>query len=275
MPQRLTIGVFARLTGLTPRALRLYAREGLLRPEVISSETGYRYYALEQARLAERIRLLRSVGLPLDEIRLVLDHAQAATEHRALLQHRRRIEAQMRASQAALETLTTLHVRDIDAYPVALKAVPEQPVLSLRRCTAISQIEAVRAHAFDELSGALHRLGLAATGPGFSASVSDGQYAPDEEIDLTARWAFDVCVPVAAVLEHHHVPSRVLPAGTVAYAVHTGPYQPLFQVYRKIAGWLVGQGLQHGGRTREIYTFGPPQSHEPEQFRTEVQFYLA
>lgn len=67
----LTIGKFGRLTGLTPKALRIYAREGLLQPEVVNPATGYRYYTQAQAQVAERIRLLRSIDMPLQDIRAI------------------------------------------------------------------------------------------------------------------------------------------------------------------------------------------------------------
>jgi len=73
----LPIGRFARVTGLTVRALRHYHELGLLEPARVDAETGYRLYALEQAEEAELIRRLRELGLPLGEIRAVLAGADA------------------------------------------------------------------------------------------------------------------------------------------------------------------------------------------------------
>jgi MerR HTH family regulatory protein len=69
MTQHLTVGTFGKLTGLTPKVLRLYEQEGFLQPEVVNAEMRYRYYTKEQARVAESIRLLRSIDVPLDDIR--------------------------------------------------------------------------------------------------------------------------------------------------------------------------------------------------------------
>ena len=46
--QLMTIGRFARLTGLTVKALRHYDELGLLRPAAVDPETGYRLYGAEQ-----------------------------------------------------------------------------------------------------------------------------------------------------------------------------------------------------------------------------------
>jgi hypothetical protein len=55
----LTIGEFARLSRLSPKALRLYDELGLLRPCRVDEWSGYRYYApsqLERARLVGWLR---------------------------------------------------------------------------------------------------------------------------------------------------------------------------------------------------------------------------
>lgn len=76
----LSSGDFARASGLSRKALRLYDELGLLRPASVDPYTGYRGYEpgqLEQARL---VAWLRRLGMPLAEIREVstLPSEQAA-----------------------------------------------------------------------------------------------------------------------------------------------------------------------------------------------------
>ncbi|MEU7029244.1 MerR family transcriptional regulator [Streptomyces sp. NPDC046275] len=68
MDALLTIGDFARATGLTPKALRRYDELGLLRPARVDPFSGYRYYAGEQVERARLVRWLRRIGMPLAEI---------------------------------------------------------------------------------------------------------------------------------------------------------------------------------------------------------------
>jgi len=56
MESLLPIGRFARLTGLTVKALRHYDEVGLLEPASVDPATGYRYYAARQCVRAEAIR---------------------------------------------------------------------------------------------------------------------------------------------------------------------------------------------------------------------------
>jgi protein phosphatase len=78
----MTSGAFARASGLSRKALRLYDELGLLRPARVDQDSGYRFYdpaQLEQARL---VAWLRRLGMPLATIRAVsmLPPARAAAE---------------------------------------------------------------------------------------------------------------------------------------------------------------------------------------------------
>jgi len=89
----LSIGRFARLTGLTVGALRHYDELDLLRPADIDRFTGYRRYRREQLETARTIARLRDLEVPLEEIRDVLAMDDPAEQRRRLAVHRARIEA--------------------------------------------------------------------------------------------------------------------------------------------------------------------------------------
>jgi DNA-binding transcriptional MerR regulator len=80
----LTIGAFAGLTRLSPKALRLYAELGLLPPAHVDPLTGYRYYAPAQQEQARLVAWLRRLDLPLARIRQIceLGPAEAAEQVR-------------------------------------------------------------------------------------------------------------------------------------------------------------------------------------------------
>jgi DNA-binding transcriptional MerR regulator len=88
--QRMQIGRFSRLTGLTVKALRHYDQLGLLRPDAVDPETGYRTYTGEQVERAELIRQLRKLEMPLDDIASLLTTDDPALQKRLLVDHQRR-----------------------------------------------------------------------------------------------------------------------------------------------------------------------------------------
>lgn len=56
------------LTGITKKNIRFYEEQGLLSPRR-NSENGYRDYGEQELLILRRIRLLRKLGVPIEEIR--------------------------------------------------------------------------------------------------------------------------------------------------------------------------------------------------------------
>lgn len=59
------------LVGITKKNIRFYEAEGLLAPRR-NSENGYREYGEQEVEVLQRIKLLRKLGFPLEEIRQML-----------------------------------------------------------------------------------------------------------------------------------------------------------------------------------------------------------
>jgi DNA-binding transcriptional MerR regulator len=91
---------FAKLTGVTSKALQIYERRGLLKPK--RTRAGYRRYTYSDMLRLERILALKALGLPLQQIAaLARDGAQApgllARQREVLEERRRRIDRAVRA----------------------------------------------------------------------------------------------------------------------------------------------------------------------------------
>jgi protein phosphatase len=113
----LTIGAFARASRLSPKALRLYDRLGLLTPAHVDPMTGYRRYAPEQLDQARLVAWLRRLGMPLARIQHVctLAAGPAAQEVRAYW-------AQVEADTAARRDLAAFLVDHLSWKDPAMPA---------------------------------------------------------------------------------------------------------------------------------------------------------
>ncbi|HEV8563948.1 MAG TPA: helix-turn-helix domain-containing protein [Actinomycetota bacterium] len=89
----LTIGLTARRSGLTTKALRHYDAIGLLRPTDVDPDTGYRRYGPEQVPRARTIRRLRDLDVPLDVIGDLLRADDPAKAQEVLARHAATVEA--------------------------------------------------------------------------------------------------------------------------------------------------------------------------------------
>ena len=95
MDDLLSIGRFARLSGLSVGALRHYDETGLLAPAEVDRFTGYRRYGRDQLETARAIGRLRDLEVPLETIRAVLATDDPAERLRLLGEQRARVEARI------------------------------------------------------------------------------------------------------------------------------------------------------------------------------------
>jgi DNA-binding transcriptional MerR regulator len=107
----LSVGALARRAGLTPKAVRHYDRIGLLKPAVVD-DAGYRWYSPDQVASANRVAVLRSVDIPLDEVRRCLADDTLLAE--VLATQRRRLDARLTRVRGQLHTLDHLRTDGLE-----------------------------------------------------------------------------------------------------------------------------------------------------------------
>ena len=93
------------LVGITRKNIRFYEAEGLLSPRR-NSQNGYRDYGETEVEVLRRIKLLRKLGLPLEEIRQMQHGAYTVGDGMrrhlvSLERERQNLEAAIRFSQTA------------------------------------------------------------------------------------------------------------------------------------------------------------------------------
>lgn len=85
------IGEVARLFHLSTGTLRHYEQLGVLMPEVVDEETGYRYYSTRQFESLNTIRYLRMMGIPLKEIARFLQNRDVGQMRNMLIHQKEEI----------------------------------------------------------------------------------------------------------------------------------------------------------------------------------------
>jgi DNA-binding transcriptional MerR regulator len=121
----LTVGLVAGQSGLTPKALRHYDRIGLLRPAHVDHATGYRLYRGDQVAEARLVHLLRSLDLPLDQVRVAVaawKSGDACVIGEVVRRHRDRLDARVTRLRGALHRIDHLLTEGIDTTMPELNA---------------------------------------------------------------------------------------------------------------------------------------------------------
>ncbi len=265
----ISIGEFARLSRLTVKALRHYDEQGIMKPYV-DPESGYRYYTTAQLRDARLIALLRSLEVPLPEVRILVHLRDPEQLQQALREHRAAIETRIAGYGSILSRLDSLieGEEEIMAEEIEIKEVTAQPVLSVRARVPLADISEFLGGAFGEMFPYLFQMGARPAGPPLTI-----YYDPEFS---AAGMDMEVCVPVDRVLEPSgRVGSRVLEGGRMASIMHAGPYEEVGRAYEALGAYLADQGLEGAGPPREIYVVGPEAGRDPAEYRTEVMWPVA
>ena len=100
------VGELARRTGLTVRALHHYDEIGLLTPSG-RTPAGHRIYTHADVERLQQVQSLRLMGLPLDEVKRLLDGAALSPRHVIDL-HLAKLQEQIAAQSRLVERLTAL-----------------------------------------------------------------------------------------------------------------------------------------------------------------------
>ena len=256
----LSIGPFSEAALLSPKALRLYEKRGLLVPVAVDPGNGYRFYRVEQARTGRLISLLRTAGMSLDAIQEVLassdDDALAALDA---------FQAQVRTVAASTATLLEQargHFRGSTMNTTSLTSAvrPEQPVLSMLVTTFVAELDQSIRSAYESLCALAAERGLTVTADPFG--IFHAPVTPESDGPL------EVCLPVDRVIAStpDGIRSQRLTGGSVVEVVVEGEdtaFPAILAAYDRGCEWIDDQGATRVGPPREVWHVLPWDEERP------------
>ncbi|NUT36023.1 MAG: MerR family transcriptional regulator [Hamadaea sp.] len=248
--EALTISEFARRSGLSHKALRLYDLSGLLAPAEVDPVNGYRLYSPGQLERARRISLLRQLDMPLATVAEVLDGDDEDASWR-LERWWEEQESMMTARRDTVQFLRSQLSRTgepRDRYAVGLREVPEVKVAAIRREVDQHDLVATMSASAREIREHLMAGGARATREEWW--VFHGLVTPDSEAPV------EVCVPFTGSVDPAGpIVIRVEPAHTQAYATvlkNQCSYPRIMLAYDAVGRWTRDHATP-AGPPREVY----------------------
>ena len=130
MNGRYRVREFADLAGVTVRALHHYDRLAVLRPK--RAESGYRVYSLRDLERLEQIVALKFLGLPLKEIKTLLDREARRlpevlrSQRLALEEKRRSLDLAIHAIQDAEQVIVSGKPVDVEVLAKIIEVIEMQ-----------------------------------------------------------------------------------------------------------------------------------------------------
>ena len=267
----MTIGVFSRRTRLSPKALRLYERIGLLVPAEVDRETGYRHYRESQLEVARMIALLRRIDMPLAKVAEIL----AVPPHQGagiLADYWNEAQATM---TARYELASHLHNRMLgkegqyEMYEIKERDVPEQFLLTEQRHIAAPDLPPWIEASITRLIESAAKYGGVRAAPivVYHGEINEDSDGPAEAgVPIDPEQASSVTVP-----------GRIEPAHREAYVTLRKAqvaFPQIISAYDAVEKWIRDNGKTVTGPPREV-NFGDWVTSGPDDEIVDVAFPIA
>lgn len=260
------IGEVARLFHLSVSTLRHYERLGLVTPERVDPDTGYRYYSARQFEALNTVRYLRALDMPLEEIsdfvhNRDLDNIQAKLrqQRETVARKRAELERVQRKIDARLEQLEEARHCDLD-YIRLVEATP---------CRIVWVGGALTIRDYHDMELPVSRLSRDEE----EAVVFLGKVGLGLSVQALERGEFDRYDGIFLVLDRadRFAGETVdLPGGRCAQVRFRGSHREAPAQSRRLMDFLAGEGLRPAGFAREITMIDYGVTDDPSQFVTEI-----
>ena len=260
------IGEVARLFHLSVSTLRHYERLGLVTPERVDPDTGYRYYSARQFEALNTVRYLRALDMPLEEIsdfvhNRDLDNIQAKLrqQRETVARKRAELERVQRKIDARLEQLEEARHCDLDHIRL-VEAAP---------CRIVWVGGSLTIRDYHDMELPVSRL----TRDEEEAVVFLGKVGLGLSVQTLERGEFDRYDGIFLVLDRadRFAGETVdLPGGRCAQVRFRGSHGEAPAQYRRLMDFLAGEGLRPAGFAREITMIDYGVTDDPSQFVTEI-----
>lgn len=263
MEANLSIGDFSRMTFVSVKALRHYDEVGLLAPAWVDPRSGYRHYSVAQVPVAQAIRRLRDLGMPLEGIGTVVHASDIGARNAAIAAHLGRMEDHLEETRATVASLRALLEGGSATIAVEYRRLPRATTIAIGEEVIGADMHAWLDQAFGELRAALEALGLPRGGA--DGALFSSELLEDERGDLVAF------IPVAeATAAVGRGRARILPETEYAIAVHVGAFEDLDRTYGALGAAVAERAIGVRGPIRENYLVGASDTPDPARHRTEV-----
>jgi DNA-binding transcriptional MerR regulator len=262
-----SIAEFSKITGISIKALRLYHEKGLLVPEHVDDQSGYRHYGPASVTRARAVVLLKQMLVPLDVISEILDrYENEADVVEFFSRHQTEIVGRIASLKRVVSSLDAIidqerrvkAMLDSSEFKVEEKTIDALLIASIRWRGKYSDC----GKAFSKLYGAMGRY---VCGKPMDLYYDEGYKEDDADIETA--------VPIRKGRQVPGITIRELPGGKAVSLIHKGPYDLIGRAYEKLADYTQQQQLRCQSPVRQVYIKGPGLIFKnPKNYLTEVIF---
>lgn len=267
---RYLIGDFSQISRLSITTLRYYHECGLLEPDYIDTDSGYRYYtdsSLEKARI---INELKEMDFSLKEIKDIISNCEddydllESMESKYLAIQEKATKYEKIAKKLEYFIKISREARSLNAdksSTIITKTVEETFVASIRFKGKYHQVPACFDYLYkhcEPYSSGMH----------FTMYYDNDFKEDDADIEC--------CVPVTTPVTGNDIKNKTVQGGKALSIIHNGSYDSLDNTHKVLREYAHTNNIDFQSPIREVYVKGRwmVMPRKPEKFVTEIQMYL-
>lgn len=261
-----SIGDMAKLFHLSVSTLRHYEALGLLRPEYIAPESGYRYYSVRQFEPLNTIRYLRALDMPLDEIADFLQNREIERIADKLRQQKLALQQKQR-ELARIEQKIDNRLRQLAEAEQAQTDVIEE--LTAPPCRIAWMDDALRIRGSFDMEESIRRLEQKQV----ESSVFLGKVGlgiTPEHLNAGIFSAYDGIFLVLDEQDRYDGQVRLLPESACVRIRFHGSHQQSPARYQALMDYIRGHDFLVCGFAREITLVDSGFTSDTEKYLTEI-----
>ena len=271
MPKLFQIGDMAKLFHISVSSLRYYESLGLLTPERVDPDTGYRYYSVRQFEVLNTIRYLRELDMPLPEISDFLKNRDIDRMEEKLRQQkaeieRKRLELQRIERRIDNNLRRIRDAQDSELDVIKYAAAPAMRIVWMDAALKISSSLDMEMPIRElEQSQAETVLFLGKVGVGISA----------ENLEAGSFEQYDGVFLILDDEDRFNGKTVLLPETQCVSVRFRGSHTEAAEQYRRLMEHIRAHGMKPSGFSREITMIDYGITSDREKFVTEISIPVA
>ncbi|WP_294363671.1 MerR family transcriptional regulator [uncultured Clostridium sp.] len=267
----LSIGEFSKICNVSTKTLRYYAEIGLILPNEINNENGYRYYSIEQLQTILFIKRLKSYNFSLEQIKTIIQSEELQDEklYLSLIEKKKEIDKQVKELNLISEELSNdisnlKQGKSIMSYMENLdvKIVEVEPMnlLYIRKMVQKHEFAYEYGSCFNKLFKKINEDKLTITNPPM-ALFHSSEYSP---FGLDTEFAISIKECIKG--------TRDFNPGLCLKTVLKGSYSDLSSVYVKQIEYAEKEGYVSKDSLFEVYVNDPAMVESENDIITEIYY---
>lgn len=266
LPKLFSIGDVAKLFHISVSSLRHYENLGLLTPEHIDPDSGYRYYSARQFEALNTIRYLRALDLPLSEIADFLGNRDVEHIEEKLRRQKEAViakQAELKRIERKIDNRLRMIADAKNSEFDRVKLIRKEP------CRIVWVRDSLKIHSFLDLESPIRKLEeTQAEALVFLGKVGVG--ISEESLRASCFDSYDGIFLILDEEDRFNGKTMTLPETLCVSIRFHGSHAEAPEQYRKLIHYIAEHQLEISGFSREITMIDYGITNDTEKFVTEI-----